>query len=494
MYHPEDANDPNAEFVELQNIGGAPVNLNLVSFTNGIDFTFPSLVLGPSQYVVVVQDQNSFEARYGTGISVVGEYTGRFNNAGERIELVDAVGQTIHDFRYEDSWRPITDGDGYSLTLIDPTNSDPNSWSQKDSWRSSAYVGGSPGWDDSGIVPNPGAVVINEIMAHSHLSPDWVELRNTTNQPIDIGGWFLSDTDDEPNLTKYRIPDGTMLQPNEPNGYVVFYQDLHFGNPLAPGCNVPFAFSENGEEVCLTSVLDANGRLTGYREVEDFGASDSNVSIGRYYKGSTGNHNFVALDYNTPGTVNAYPKVGPIVINEIMYHPNWPDNSPYDNEKYEYIELYNITAGDVNLYDEEGNAWKFTDGIEFTFPNDANIAANGYVLVANDPEAFVWHYGSPPSGVQLFGPYDGKLSNSSEKLEISMAGDIDGFGTRYYIRIDRINYSDGSHPEDCPGGVDLWPTEADGSGKSLVRIAPNLYGNDPNNWASGSPSPGSSNP
>jgi hypothetical protein len=53
---------------------------------------------------------------------------------------------------------------------------------------------------------------------------------------------------------------------------------------------------------------------------------------------------------------------------------------------------------------------------------------------------------------------------------------------------------DGSHPEDCPGGVDLWPVEAAGSGKSLLRIDPNRYGNDSNNWASGSPSPGSANP
>ncbi|MHC4659959.1 MAG: hypothetical protein ACYS83_12425, partial [Planctomycetota bacterium] len=142
-------------------------------------------------------------------------------------------------------------------------------------------------------------------------------------------------------------------------------------------------------------------------------------------------------------------------------------------EEFEYIELYNITDSDVNLYDEEGNAWKFTDGIEFTFP--------------------LWRYGSMPPGV-VYGPYDGKLSNGGEKLELSMPGDIDLYGTRYYIRVDRVNYSDGSHPEDCPGGVDLWPIEADGGGKSLARIDPNLYGNDPNNWDADTPSPGSVNP
>ncbi|MHC4664848.1 MAG: hypothetical protein ACYS9T_02690, partial [Planctomycetota bacterium] len=80
------------------------------------------------------------------------------------------------------------------------------------------------------------------------------------------------------------------------------------------------------------------------------------------------------------------------------------------------------------------------------------------------------------------------------KVELSMPGDVDEFGTRYYIRVDRINYSDGSHPEDCPGGVDLWSAQADGTGKSLGRISASLYGNDPNNWDANDPSPGSINP
>jgi len=56
--------------------------------------------------------------------------------------------------------------------------------------------------------------------------------------------------------------------------------------------------------------------------------------------------------------------------------------------------------------------------------------------------------------------------------------------------VDRVTYSDGSHPEDVPGDVDLWPVAADGGGKSLGRIAAELYGNDPNNWEASTPSPG----
>jgi hypothetical protein len=460
----------------------------LVSFTNGIDFTFPSLELTSGEYVLVVKDPTVFASRYTDvppAVDILGPYEGRLANGGERIRLENAIGWMILDFEYSDGWRPITDGDGFSLTIIEPTNPDPNSWGEKDSWRASDYVGGSPG-DDTDILPNPGAVVINEVMAHSHLAPDWIELYNTTDTAINIGGWFLSDND--ANLMKYRIPDGTTIAGSGPTKYLVFYEDQDFNSPGDSGCIVPFAFSENGEEVCLSS---AEGDvLTGYREVEDFGASETGVSFGRYFKSSTGNYNFVAMDYNTPGDDNADPKVGPIVISEIMYNPQ------SGNQNEEYIELYNITGSPVTLYDYGTNEpWKFADGIDFTFPanpNEVTIPAYEYLLVVKNPAAFALRYGTP--GVQVLGPYDGKLSNGGERVELSMPGDVDEYGRRYYIRIDRVNYSDGSHPEDCPGGVDLWPRDADGGGKSLTRINLNSYGNDVINWSVDDPSPGSANP
>jgi len=361
-------------------------------------------------------------------------------------------------------------------------------WSQKDSWRASVYRNGSPGWDDSGILPNPGAIVINEVMSHSNEGPDWIELYNTTEDAINIGGWYLSDNNnEEPNLMKYRIANNTIINGND---YLVFYQDTDFNNPSDPGCLVPFALSENGEKVCLTSHRDLNLMLTGYREVEGFGPSATNVSFGRYYKSSTDNFNFVAMDYNTPDSNNAYPKVGPVVINEIMYNP------ASGNQKEEYVELHNITAVPYTLYRIDKFApWKFTDGIDLTFSSSppVTIPPYGYLLVVKDLAYFTARYGVIP-GVQIIEDYDGWLSNSGERLQIGMPGDVDDTGERQYIRIDRVTYSDGSHPEDCPGGVDYWPFMADGFGYSLARKVPGAYGNDVANWKGALPSPGVANP
>jgi hypothetical protein len=493
MYNPADTCEPNdedREYIELKNVGSGTINLNLVKFDKGIDFTLGPNTLAAGQYILVVKDINAFQTKYGTGRYIAGQYNGSLDNGGERIRLLDALGTTILDFNYKDGWRSITDGDGYSLTIINPANPDANSWGKKDSWRPGAYVNGSPGWDDSNIVPNPGAIVINEVMAHSHAdASDWIELYNTTSGSINITGWFLSDSDS--NIMKYRFATGTTIPAHS---YLVVYESNNFGpNSIDPGRLIPFALSENGDTVCLASALDANNELTGYREKEDFGASETGVSLGRYYKASTQSYNFVPMDHNTPGAANAYPRVGPIIITEIMYHPDWPVGGSYANNEYEFIELYNVSASSVTLYDYiEDLPWKFTDGIDYTFPSPPNaitISAGGRILVVKNPTAFNWRY-TGLSGI-TYGPYDGWLANDGEKLELGKPGDIDNLGVRHYIRVERVDFSDGSHPGGEPGDVDLWPAAADGLGKSLKRTSNTAYGNDPNNWTAATPTPGS---
>jgi hypothetical protein len=151
MYHPQDTgnpDDPNTEYIELTNIGSEIVHVNLVRFCDGVDFAFPDTALGPMEYLLVVKDRQAFEARYGPGLPIAGQYSGSLSNGGERIELQDALGTTIQDFVYEDGWYATTDGQGYSLTANDPWGTDPNGWSQKAAWRPSTSPGGSPGRAD----------------------------------------------------------------------------------------------------------------------------------------------------------------------------------------------------------------------------------------------------------------------------------------------------------------------------------------------------------
>jgi hypothetical protein len=227
--------------------------------------------------------------------------------------------------------------------------------------------------------------------------------------------------------------------------------------------------------------MDSNSNLTGYRQREDFGASADDVTFGRYYRSSTDSYNFVAMISTTQGYANSGPKIGPVVISEIMYNPEFvhPDA--------EYIELKNISGAPVT-FDVAGVPWKITDGIDFTFPVGTVLPAGGYMLLVKDIAAFQARYSAPPA-VMVLQWSSGGLNDGGEKVELSMPGSLSG-GVRYYIRVDRVEYSDGSHPEDCPGDVDTWPVAADGDGKSLTKINANLYGNDVANWTAANSTPG----
>jgi hypothetical protein len=138
MYHPLDTGqpgDPNTEYLELTNISGQSINLNLVRFTRGIDYAFPSFELPPGGYCLIVKDLAAFEARYGPTLPVVGEYAGNLSNGGEKIELVDAAGIDIQSFTYRDNWFKTTDGLGLALAVRDPAAADAAALNDQDVWE-----------------------------------------------------------------------------------------------------------------------------------------------------------------------------------------------------------------------------------------------------------------------------------------------------------------------------------------------------------------------
>lgn len=152
MYHPADPNGA-AEFIELMNTStGITLDLDGVRFSDGIDFTFaPGTTLAPGARILVVFNQAAFEAVYGSGAPIAGEFQNatRLGNGGDRIVLDDANGSTIFDFTYDDlaPWPAGADGGGFSLVLRNPAyDTDPD---DPANWRESGLTGGNPGGADS---------------------------------------------------------------------------------------------------------------------------------------------------------------------------------------------------------------------------------------------------------------------------------------------------------------------------------------------------------
>ena len=153
------------EFIELYHRGtgdgAVPLDLSGFRFNAGIDYTFPDgTTVSPGGYVVIAEDPALLAEHYGSGEGGLGDplgpYEGILSNRGERLRLVDALGNRVDEVRYYDGgeWPLWADGGGSSLELIDPEQ--PNDYgaawrasdeSQKASWEEHSFTFANP--------PNP---------------------------------------------------------------------------------------------------------------------------------------------------------------------------------------------------------------------------------------------------------------------------------------------------------------------------------------------------
>ncbi len=135
------------EFVEITNISSRQVDLTGAAFTAGVHYSFAGGVLPHSGRLVLAANAQAFQFRH--GFAPAGVFVGNLANNGEAITLLDAGGNVIRQFTYNDKlpWPPEADGYGPSLTLIQPAaNPDHNVAAN---WRPSRFFGGSPSGADA---------------------------------------------------------------------------------------------------------------------------------------------------------------------------------------------------------------------------------------------------------------------------------------------------------------------------------------------------------
>ncbi len=118
--------------------------------------------------------------------------------------------------------------------------------------------------DDTRPVTDEG-IVINEIYASGE---DWIELHNTLESSVNIGGYFIYDNE----TAKYKIPAGTTIPAK---GFVVL-----LCNDLGTGLNTNFKLTSDGETVFLENT---DGTLIDRIEFPSISAGQT---YGRYPDGS----------------------------------------------------------------------------------------------------------------------------------------------------------------------------------------------------------------
>jgi hypothetical protein len=162
-----------------------------------------------------------------------------------------------------------------------------------------------------------------------------------------------------------------------------------------------------------------------------------------------------------------------VVINEIHYDPD------VKTELVEFVELYNFGSTEVNLA-----GWYFSDGISYRFEAGAILPAGGYVIVAQNPAHIHAKWSSGRSAIPLallFGPFENKLDNNGEKIELCNAEGEE---------IDQVDYQLGFP---WPTVGDAVPEDQPGSGHSIQLVNP-FFDNDlGGSWRSAYPTPAAQN-
>ncbi|NJM42227.1 MAG: lamin tail domain-containing protein [Anaerolineae bacterium] len=294
-------------------------------------------------------------------------------------------------------------------------------------------------------------ILVNELLAHTDPpQKDTVELYNPNDQPVNIGGWYLSDAFDKPK--KFKIAASTVVPAR---GYLLL-------DPDDFDLNARFIFSAEGEEVYLFAA-DAAGRLTGYYHGFSFGASTNGVSFGRHTT-STGEEVFAVQSALTLGGPNSEPQVGPIVISAIVHDPQKSGFA---------IELTNITTATVPLFDPAvpANTWHISGKGDFALPTGLTLGPKGALwVVAGEPADFRSAHGIADA-VQIVGDYAYPPSGSGAKLTLAKPDPPNQNGVVPYVEVDVVGFSD------------TMPAQNKTAEKvTLRRLKLWGYGNDPANW------------
>ncbi len=133
-----------------------------------------------------------------------------------------------------------------------------------------------------------------------------------------------------------------------------------------------------------------------------------------------------------------------LVINEINYH------SADDFDPGDWVELYNPHGNTLDI-----SGWKFkdeNDAHEFVFPTGTTIPSQGYLVLAENLNAFDSLF---PTVTNFMGPIGFGFSGNGELLRL--------YNDEGMI-VDTVHYDDNAP----------WPTEPDGNGPTLELINPGL--------------------
>ncbi len=157
MYNSPESGNDSLEYIEIYNNSDNEVNLFGYSFTSGVEYVFPQIVLENGNYLLVAID--SVALLNTLGVTAYQWTSGALSNSGELLKLSSPLGETVDSIPYQNvaPWPLEANGGGSSMTICDPETEN----SIGDAWHASVNflavnatgdsIFGSPGTDPEPI-------------------------------------------------------------------------------------------------------------------------------------------------------------------------------------------------------------------------------------------------------------------------------------------------------------------------------------------------------
>ncbi len=500
---PESGTDT-TEFIEIYNNDTVAVNMAGFSFTKGITYTFPQVVVGVGQYFVIAYD--SLKVNDFFNISSYKWTSGGLSNGGEELLLVTSTGDTIDRVVFDDggSWPTSPDGFGPSLTLCD-VNSD-NSLAAN--WSAATTFAGVNAAGDS-IFANPGAgcgagptpigdTIAPYVMSATALSDTVVEVKfsevvdttalNSVNYTgltaISTISFQANQTDvhlnlstaltngQTYNLTINNVKDTAQNMMDSAQTFAVLYNAPQTPvDSIAPYVMNATALSDTVVEVKFSEVVDTtalnSANYTGLTAISTISFQSNHTDVhlnlstaltsGQTYNLTINNvkdtaqngmdsaQTFAILYQSSLPPFSGIPN---LVITEINY--NGPESG---TDTTEFIEIYNNDTVAVNMA-----GFSITEGVVYTFPQVVLGVGQYFVLSLDSVKVNNFF------NISSYKWISGGLSNGGEDLLlVTSTGDT----------IDYVNFDDGGS----------WPTSPDGFGPSLTLCDVNSDNSLAANWS-----------
>jgi hypothetical protein len=328
--------DP-GDWVELYNDGDTPIDLSGYLFRDNDDlraYTLPPGTVIAARGFLVLD-----EAQFGFGLGAA-DAARLFTPSNE---LVDGYAWTAHATT---TYGRCPDGSGAFATTTLVTKGTAN---------------------DCGPL-----IRINEIESSGGVPGDWVELINTTNAEVDLGGYVFRDNS---TLGGYVIPNGTTIAAN---GLLVL-DEAQFGFGL--GASDQARLFRPGGTVLIDSYTWTEHASTSFGRCPD------------------GVGTFILTAAPTKGTANSCATFSTAVrINEVESNLGTPGD---------WVELFNTSNAAVDL-----SGYVFRDNNDlagYTLPSGSIVPANGFLVL--DEAQFGFGLGAADAA-RLFAPGGATLIDS----------------------------------------------------------------------------------